>query len=383
MERSRLEVTLMPGVVSVSNPCIGPFQQKITGSRLESLTEQGHNGRQLLVHHWDISRTPPPLLECNCSAVYGTRGHSHSRSNLSSQVAASTFNMKAPFLPAVTPYVLPTTAPTVPVYTGAIPAYATGPMAPGLATPVAYQYVPVAPVTYYAMPVAAPMMQQASGPVYSTALNGTPVNVSKGAVRTESRGVFIGNLSYSAESLGVEQLLRQVGINPTRVEINRDSSGRSKGSAIASFSTKEEAQRVVSRLNNVQYMGMILRVKLDAERTAISGAAAPVIVDGSNYQVCACCCSRVQTLTVSLAEETLNGQQHQQVPGSRAGRSQRNKSSVGQFVTPMSQQFFVVRQQKIHMESLLKSSQCEVHVALEPSKHEPSSDGVEMALALD
>jgi len=98
-----------------------------------------------------------------------------------------------------------------------------------------------------------------------------------------------------------------MGNHPLKVEINRDFAGRSKGSALASFATNEEAQRVVSTLDNVQFLGMKLTVRLDAEKTAVVATAGPVIVNGSSYQVCAQHCADDEVLNVTQAQEPLSG----------------------------------------------------------------------------
>jgi hypothetical protein len=145
------------------------------------------------------------------------------------------------------------------------------------ATTAAYAY-PTAPVPYMAPPV----------PAYSHSAGGLPVNLGQGAVVTESRGIFIQNLSYSAESSDLTSLIHSVGLKPIEAKVHKDSRGQSKGYATAKFSTKEEAQYGVTALNGKAHMNKTLTVRLDTDSTVVGvvppvrGDGSPLIVDGTN-----------------------------------------------------------------------------------------------------
>ncbi|KAF2205867.1 hypothetical protein GQ43DRAFT_158266 [Delitschia confertaspora ATCC 74209] len=197
------------------------------------------------------------LLRCNCDIQFGVAPGSHSpiRSGIDiSAVSASIFRQQQNLLPQVA-------APAP--YAYAYPAY---PMAQAYACAPQYAY-------------AATMPQ----PVYTATPGGLPVNVGSGAMVTESRGIFISNLSYSATTSELTTLLHSVGIRPLEVHIQKDSrTGKSKGTATAKFGTKEEANYAVSRLNHHSHMNKPLKVRLDTESTIVGQVQGPVIVNGSN-----------------------------------------------------------------------------------------------------
>lgn len=98
---------------------------------------------------------------------------------------------------------------------------------------------------------------------------------------TESRGIFINNLNYGIDDAGLKHLLSCTG-KPLESKVHKDSNGKSKGIATATYATMGEAQYAVDRLNNVAYMNMTLKVRLDKEATPVG----PVIANGSNvYKV--------------------------------------------------------------------------------------------------
>ncbi|EON63268.1 hypothetical protein W97_02495 [Coniosporium apollinis CBS 100218] len=203
---------------------------------------------------------------------------------------------------------LPRYAPTIPNYT-AVPASASVAVFPVGQSPyaaaVTYQhYVPIASTAPY---VATPH------PIYTTAANGTPVNVSNGAVRTEARSIFLSNLSYAAGPTEVENLLRRAG-NPIRVDVPKDArTGRFRGSGTASFATREEASNAINLLNNVKHMGTRIHVRWARETTTVATPPNPLVVDGSN---------RVRKVTISSS----GGAEHIIAVGKTLGGSCRRRT---------------------------------------------------------
>jgi hypothetical protein len=146
----------------------------------------------------------------------------------------------------------------------------------------AYPQQPSVYITATGYPTPAPAVQYMvpQMPVYSTNTSGMPVNMSSGAVLTESRGIFISGLNYKARSRDLEALLNTVG-RPLEFKLQKDKNGRSKGSATAKFASTQEAQVAVSRLNGIQHMDKSLSVRLDTEKTVVGQVQSPVIVNGS------------------------------------------------------------------------------------------------------
>ena len=136
------------------------------------------------------------------------------------------------------------------------------------------------------------------GPRYATGSSGIPTNVDRGAVRTEYRGVFISNLSYDVQDSDIQKLFsthgRIVKIDHKR-EIKTNSRGktvlRSRGNAVITFATSEEARRAIEKLDGSTWDGRTLAVRFDIEATPIDPPGrrskkgtmdgGPLIVDGS------------------------------------------------------------------------------------------------------
>lgn len=95
-------------------------------------------------------------------------------------------------------------------------------------------------------------------PTVHTNGDGTPVNVSHGALPIESRGVFIQNLHYEASSFHISNLLQQAGA-VERCTVN------ARGTATATFRTAEEANMAVCLFDGAVFMGRTIRVRLDRE----------------------------------------------------------------------------------------------------------------------
>lgn len=118
-------------------------------------------------------------------------------------------------------------------------------------------------------------------PVYSQSSGGLPVNLSQGAVITESRGIFLQGLNYSVGNNELAALLNRAGLRPDQAHVHRDARGTSKGVATAKFSTKAEAEYAVSALNGKSHAGKTLTVRMDTNSTVV-GSLEPFVVDGTN-----------------------------------------------------------------------------------------------------
>lgn len=150
-------------------------------------------------------------------------------------------------------------------------------------------------------PTNTPQQNPYQSPMYMSAANGTPVNVSRGAVRTEYRGIFVSGLNYKAHRKDVEAYFGRAG-RITALEVQKDpTTGKSKGNATVQYSSTEEASKAVRDFHGTSFMKMRLNVRMDTEATAVStpsngalraqmqkkATAEPLIVNGSSTnQVC-------------------------------------------------------------------------------------------------
>ncbi|EPY52735.1 RNA-binding protein [Schizosaccharomyces cryophilus OY26] len=76
------------------------------------------------------------------------------------------------------------------------------------------------------------------------------------------RQLFVGNLPYSVRWQDLKDLFRQVGtVVRADVQMNRD--GRSRGIGIVLMSSSKDAHDAIKSLNNTDYMGRTLEVRLD------------------------------------------------------------------------------------------------------------------------
>ncbi|KAI9775274.1 MAG: hypothetical protein M1839_001326 [Geoglossum umbratile] len=189
---------------------------------------------------------------------------------------------------AQTPYI----APPLPPRAIAPPSTPTA-MAVSTPTPVTSPVIPVLmqqpqPYIHVTYPQAVPL--------YVNAPNGTPINLTHGAVQTEARGIFIGGLPYEAEWQELKDRLKAAG-NVIRCEVpKRSNDGRGRGYATALFSSHEEAKAAVQMFHDTEFKGRTIRVKLDAQKTTMRLQSArtsegpqasesvrqPIIVDGSS-----------------------------------------------------------------------------------------------------
>jgi hypothetical protein len=204
--------------------------------------------------YWD-------LLKCNCNRHFGVgdRGHSPGRSGIDVNAVNQVFgkregNSAAHYAVAAQPTYQYTNYYQAPPYT----------------PPSVYQY-PGTPIQ----------------PVYSQSSGGLPVNLSRGAVITETRGIFLQGLNYSVGNSELKLLLAECGLRPQQASVHRDSRGASKGVATARFSTKADAESAVSVLNGRTHAGKTLTVRMDTNSTVI-GSLEPFVVDGTNKSGVCC-----------------------------------------------------------------------------------------------
>lgn len=92
--------------------------------------------------------------------------------------------------------------------------------------------------------------------------DGLPINLSLGAVFTESRGIFVGNLSYSTQWKDLKEYLSVAG-RVIRCDVPQGPNGKGKGYATVLFETPEEALNACEIFNGHAYMGRQLRVRVD------------------------------------------------------------------------------------------------------------------------
>lgn len=110
----------------------------------------------------------------------------------------------------------------------------------------------------------------AQTPVYmSSPTTGTDVNVGRGAVQTEVRGVFISSIDYNAKS---EDILRHFGRagRIVKCQLLKDPvTNKSKGNATVQYSNAKDAKKAVNMFNNEKWMSMRLKVRLDRDYVAV------------------------------------------------------------------------------------------------------------------
>lgn len=153
----------------------------------------------------------------------------------------------------------------------------------GLVMPVqpTYQYPNYYQVQAFTAPSTYTVPDPYVQPVYSHSSGGLPVNLSRGAVVTETRGIFIQGLNYVVGDTELHALLNGVGLVPEYARVHKDSRGSSKGVATAKFATKGQAEDAVSRLNGKVHVGKKITVRMDTNSTVV-GSLEPLVVDGTN-----------------------------------------------------------------------------------------------------
>lgn len=130
--------------------------------------------------------------------------------------------------------------------------------------------------------------------MYAVGNNGTPVNTTYGLVTTAVTGIHIKGLSYSTSQPRLISWLTAMGCQSQSCKLNMDRDGRSKGSALAKYGSQSAAQTAVEVLDGSSLDGRTITVKLDVNRSAISGGTGsrstrsrpsetrpPMVLDGS------------------------------------------------------------------------------------------------------
>lgn len=98
-------------------------------------------------------------------------------------------------------------------------------------------------------------------PIFVTPEHGLPVNLTNGALITESRGVFVGNLPYDTEWKDLKTFLNSAG-NLEKCDVPR-SGGKARGYGTALFATVEEAQRACNMFDQQWFRGRQIKVRPD------------------------------------------------------------------------------------------------------------------------
>lgn len=265
-----------------------------TGYLVSTLVE----GRRLRVHLFDTSLSPPQLLAHTCG---NSPCIAIARSAEASRVAAS-----PPTLQSTTPYrayaqptstyavqpVSPYTTSTVPVMPAAPPSFVPpaysmqaleakiASMGMNTSDPAVMAAGRTRLAQAYAQQAVAQqqpiqnLQNQAQLPVYVPTATGTYVNVGRGAIKTEIRGIFVSNIDYKANSKDILQFFRRAG-EIVRCQLQKDPvSGKSKGNATVQYAAANDAKKAVEMFNNEKYMSMRLKVRLDKEPVAVGAPSA-------------------------------------------------------------------------------------------------------------
>ncbi|KAK5699907.1 hypothetical protein LTR97_006041 [Elasticomyces elasticus] len=287
------------------------------------LTTNVIENRRLRIHLWDISGSTAKLLCCNCTGVHPTQSYPAQGQEVTRMAHAPGWQAMTPVIP-MTPMTAsqasyPSTPSTSYVCTPSTPATSYGTTPSSVPQPSAVQAQAAAQlaamqqamaslhvtqdprypamVQQYQQKVQAFRIQQASEQqaarnAYAYTSNGLPVNTNSGAIRTESRGVFVSGLNYKARSRDVETLFSKAG-EISKCEVQKDTStGRSKGKATIRYSSAAGAQQAINMFHGRTFMDMALKVRLDTEKTVVSPPNAtqasrsnqPIIVNGSQVR---------------------------------------------------------------------------------------------------
>lgn len=236
------------------------------------------------------------MRRCNCDSFYGltaTRGKGHCTgppsalkqlykkfSHLSPPVSAA----PAPARSAASYLPSQSLACENGAYDIASPPISHGVFVPvSLAGTVPFAALTQAPLDYSIAVL--PSLPDNNPPIYVRNEDGLSINVSNGAVLSQSCGIHIANLPFSVTRSELVSLLNMAG-KPTSYELNASSSGRSRGSAVAFFSDPKEAKDAINILNNYRHKGKALRVRPTREPAPGPPCRSPAIVNGSTgYQV--------------------------------------------------------------------------------------------------
>ncbi|KAF2230713.1 hypothetical protein EV356DRAFT_536195 [Viridothelium virens] len=258
------------------------FKDGVAAQRLyDHLTSTKLTSANLRVHYWDTPQSPDlgtaTLLKCNCQDL-----GSECVVNSPPRFIADTHPARRSSLPlsgtAYSSRVSNTVTPSDPHFAPQLV-----PVASHVPTPyLTPDYYRQNPAIFHAGLSSGDDTRQFRGsvpPTHLQARDGTPINVSRGAYRTEARSIFISNLPYNLERSELENLLRRFS---RHVKCNVGSQRR-PGTATAEFATREEACSARDSLNGTQLKGRQLTVRF-ARETTVSGTVdegEPIIVNGS------------------------------------------------------------------------------------------------------
>ena len=184
----------------------------------------------------------------------------------------------------------------------------------------ASEYLPVSSVVFYSVPSVPSTVQidptlKGSGPIHPAQYNltaplqrthhnqdGTPIDLGRGAVSTESRGVFIQNLNYKATAADLTNLMKVAG-HIVRCEIkSHPATGKPQGVAVVTFASSINASTALEMFDGTYFMGRQITVRRDRVDQAITNQQpdpdvdstggsnneaqqGPIIVDGSTGRV--------------------------------------------------------------------------------------------------
>jgi len=109
--------------------------------------------------------------------------------------------------------------------------------------------------------------------------SGLPINLSQGAVQTESRGIFIGNLPYSTNWRDLRGHLSSAG-RIIRCDVPRKPNNKGRGYATVLFTSAEDAARACEMFNGTIFQGRPMRVRLDTYANTKT-AKTPTVGSGS------------------------------------------------------------------------------------------------------
>jgi hypothetical protein len=217
------------------------------------LVNHKESGKPLWVHHYDCSQEPQfRLLECNCEQLYGKPGC------VLPPISQNTVPAQIPVMSASAYEVAQTASLSYPLISAPYGTEAnrnsifTGPSS----------FSPHPGPSYYPYPTTQ-TQQPTPQQVYARNAYGLPVNVSTGAVQTEQRSIHIANLPFSVGEEELRCLIdRKVHVTPETVYLHMDhSTGKSKGSGVASFSGASRQERSFHWCNpHSDYCGLFCRI---------------------------------------------------------------------------------------------------------------------------
>lgn len=232
------------------------------------------NGRQLRVHLFDTTSSPPQLLLHTCSSTASCPVSLRA-------TEASRDTTSVPTQPPASPSYsyTPTTAYPVARSTYSYPASSQPQKYTSQGLEARMENLSMGNSVAASVPVdrrymvAAYTQQQQQTPYYMPSpTTGTAVNVGQGAIRTEVRGVFVSNIDFKAKP---EDILRHFGRagQIVKCQLQKDPvTDKSKGNATVQYATTKEAKRAVDLFNDEKWMSMRLKVRLDRAHVAVSAS---------------------------------------------------------------------------------------------------------------